>query len=100
MEIKSNHDAGRQCKGLLGGNETMQCGTYLQGEVDGEPRDHALALGVHGDRVGRQLDALVQHRLEVARQPVARAPVADRERQRAVSRVVRVGERGCWVGRG
>lgn len=69
---------------------------YLQREIDGEPGDHALALGVHGGRVGRQLDALVQHRLKVAGQAVAGAAVGDGEGQGAAARVVRVGERLDW----
>ncbi len=39
---------------------------HLQGKVNGEPRHHAAALGIHGQRVGAQLGAGVEHGFEVA----------------------------------
>ena len=39
---------------------------HLEGKVNGEPRHHAAALGIHGQRVGAQLGAGVEHGFEVA----------------------------------
>lgn len=60
----------------------------LQGKVNGEPRHHAAALGVHGQRVGTQFGARVEHGFEVAGEAVADGSIARAERQPRVPGVV------------